>query len=133
MATHQHHSEQGEEAKVVPKLYIEGRAIAVDLSSCEAVRKVATVPRPHMTLLFREQGWGERDLSEAQAIVDEWLAYHKYETVSFLLVPWGPRSRLVKGMLEQLGLHVRDIMGPYQTRPLHVELHSRPDTHVFVR
>ena len=120
------------EFKVVPRVYLEGRAIAIDLSSCEAIRKAATVKRPHMTLVFSEQGYSERDLQRAQAIVNEWMSYRHYETIEFILVPWGPRSRLVKGMLEQLGLHVRDMMGPYQNRPLHVEMHPKTSTLPFV-
>ena len=115
----------------LPGLYIEGkegRAIAVDLT--KVANLPSTVPFPHMTVLYRQTPFSKE---EYQAIVKEaerWIKdyNHGMSTVYFMLEPWGPRSKLIKGDLETFGQHLRDMFsleGP-QDRPLHVQLSQTP-------
>lgn len=120
--------ETSEEFKVVPKLCIEGRAIVVDLSDCEGIRSIATVKKPHMTIVFSEKGYTEAELALARNLAGNWTrdcCANTNGVVTFKLMPWGPRSKLVKGPLEYMGQYIRDSFGQVQTRPLHVELRSR--------
>jgi hypothetical protein len=112
----------------LPNLYIDGRAIAVDLSNVSLPKdpkEETSVKHPHMTVLFRREGYSQADLNKVLAEAREWMKFHNADTAYFTLEPWGPRSKLVKGPLEWFGQHLRDVFGP-QDRPLHVELYSNP-------
>jgi hypothetical protein len=106
--------------------YLDGRAIAIDLSNVAFME--TSVKRPHMTVLFRPDGYIQVDLDTVIAEARIWMEHSGMTETRFTLEPWGPRSKLVKGPLEWLGLHLRDTFcrGQKQDRPLHVELHTKP-------
>ena len=115
-------------------IYIEGRAIVLDLSKSPIViAENPTVKKPHMTILFKPSGFAPGELDRVRASAKEWMKWNltpdidtgKYR-VDFRLEKWGPRSMLVKGQLEAMGQHLRDMYGPDQDRPLHVELFKDP-------
>jgi hypothetical protein len=103
-----------------PQVYVEGRAIAVDLRD---VGLPTDLPNPHMTVLWRKSGFVREEACELNAIIDIWMAGK--DRLSFTLGDYGPRSRKIAGELQELGEALR--LGFHEwdesvNRPFHVEL-----------
>ena len=110
---------------VVRKL---GRAITLDLTEALKGFSFCEVESPHMTLLFKQKGFGEQEINYVKQLLRQ--KYGESE-VQFNLRPWGPRSDLVKGDLEALCLYIRDEFRKASgqncspDRPPHVELRRK--------
>jgi hypothetical protein len=105
--------------KVVPRLYIEGRAIAVDLSGTTPLLP-SYLPRLHMSVLWRGTGYTSGELAAVQLEATQWTN----ATVEFTIKPWGSRSWLIEGDLQMMGEALRTKFGKWNEsdRPMHVEL-----------
>lgn len=115
-----------------------GRAIAIDLSESLGNLPICHVRQPHMTLLFRSDGYSVEEAVVVQQFIDEYLqstpAMERVEEggrpqVEFTLEHWGEQSDLIHGELEDLAAAVFDKFqnwhqgGTY--RPPHVQLRRR--------
>lgn len=99
-----------------PRAIIHGRAIGIDMSSVGS-----SFYGKHMSLFFRPSGFDTRELEDVNRILEN---YPKRQ-FSFALAPWGRRSKLVSGELEQLGITIREMFPQWQSagdRPLHIEM-----------
>jgi hypothetical protein len=87
----------------------------------------ATVDRPHMTLLYDSKGFCDSDLGIVKVLVHDWIHETGCSNLTFTLVPWGRRSKLVEGELKELGEYVKAAMassGFSNDRPFHVQLYK---------
>ena len=100
------------ELSVRPILYIEKKkSIAFDLRNVPGLD--AAVAKPHMDIMWREQGFKSSDVEAVQAIANLWISKRNATKVAFSLFPEGEKVRFVSGELEALARHIR-----YQTNDL---------------
>ena len=92
---------------------IEGRALVIDLS--DAGLPAAGGINPHMTVLWRSAGFGDKDVAELKQFIIQWKDKNiggradkrNPRKLSFKLIPQPGQSDLIDGPLKKLWKDIR--------------------------